>query len=262
MIGDFWEQKIVWLMDRSCARLDVTPRQVRDEGANRGFPSTGMVMRSGELERMALDRRRLRADPSAYRQPRNLRPDLVAGKMMFSATAAKLDAAVSPWSVGLRVGLLFGPVVFGVTAAGVALPAVANDLRVGGPTLRGFSSRTRWHSCRHRAFRPPGQRARSASVAVHRRPGSGRRRRSVRGGADTNCAGYGAAVPGGWVGCHGSQRWGAPRPYRRHAAGSNPGRSRRSGSRIRRRRYARRRAHLGLADVAGHAGAGCWLGPP
>lgn len=41
---------------------------------------------------------------------------------------AGLDA--NPTSAGLRLGLLFGPVVFGVTAAGVALPDVAAALRV------------------------------------------------------------------------------------------------------------------------------------
>ena len=35
---------------------------------------------------------------------------------------------VAPGSVGLRIGVLFGPAVFGVTAAGVALPSIVSDL--------------------------------------------------------------------------------------------------------------------------------------
>jgi len=36
----------------------------------------------------------------------------------------------SPLSAGLRLGLLFGPSIFGVSAAGVALPAAAATLRI------------------------------------------------------------------------------------------------------------------------------------
>jgi MFS transporter, DHA2 family, metal-tetracycline-proton antiporter len=40
----------------------------------------------------------------------------------------------SPRSAGLRLGLLFGPSIFGVSAAGVALPAAADALQVGSST--------------------------------------------------------------------------------------------------------------------------------
>nr|WP_042195201.1 MFS transporter [Kibdelosporangium sp. MJ126-NF4]CEL21785.1 Major facilitator family transporter [Kibdelosporangium sp. MJ126-NF4]CTQ92565.1 Major facilitator family transporter [Kibdelosporangium sp. MJ126-NF4] len=47
-----------------------------------------------------------------------------------TASAAPARAQPSARSVGLRLGALFGPVVFGVTAAGVALPDVARELQV------------------------------------------------------------------------------------------------------------------------------------
>ncbi|MDP9863335.1 MULTISPECIES: MFS transporter [Streptosporangium] len=40
-------------------------------------------------------------------------------------------AAIGPFSTAVRLGALFGPAVFGVTAAGVALPSVATALRAG-----------------------------------------------------------------------------------------------------------------------------------
>ncbi|MFD8939321.1 MFS transporter [Streptomyces sp. NPDC059578] len=51
-----------------------------------------------------------------------------AGRITPPVLPSPAAGADAPRSAGLRYGLLFGPAVFGVTAAGVALPEVASDL--------------------------------------------------------------------------------------------------------------------------------------
>ncbi|MFD4373312.1 MFS transporter [Streptomyces sp. NPDC058486] len=55
-------------------------------------------------------------------------PPAAAGGTPPAAPAGPARPALSARSAGLRYGALFGPVVFGVTAAGVALPDVASSL--------------------------------------------------------------------------------------------------------------------------------------